>query len=164
MHILGELNDLLEEQVEKIVKKGDISPTELDNVYKAVKTMNNIETIQTMQEYGQSNDGSYNSYGNSNRGSYRGSYNGMSNRGSYNSYDGRRGRDGDSDGRYSEEGSYRRGRYSRDDYARDGYARDGYSRAEDKKQMISKLERMLDYANSDIERQTILDCINKLEG
>ena len=166
MHVLDELSDLLEEQVEKIVKKGDISPTELENVYKAVKTMNNIETIYAMKDYGQSNDGSYNSYGNSNRGSYRGSYDGgASNRGSYNSYDGRRGRDGDSDGRYSEESSYRRGgRYSREGYARDGMSRDGYSRADEKKQMISKLERMMDSANSEVERQTIMDCINKLDN
>ena len=160
MHVLGELNDLLEEQVEKIVKKGDITPTELDNVYKAVKTMNNIETIYAMQEYGQSNDGSYNSY---DRGSYRGSYGyeggGMSNRGSYNSYDGRRGRDGDSDGRYSEDNSYRRGRDAMGRYT----SRDGYSRADEKKQMISKLERMMDSASSDSERKTIMECIEKLE-
>lgn len=165
MHILDDLSEMLEEQIERIVKKGDISPTELDNVYKAVKTMNNIETIYAMKEYGQqSNDGSYNSYeGQSNRGSYRGSY-GNSNRSSYNSYDGRRGRDGDSDGRYSEEGSYRRGRYSREGGSHDGYARDSYSRDDEKKQMISKLERMMESANSESERQTIMDCINKLEN
>lgn len=158
MHVLDDLSELLEEQVEKIVKKGDISPTELDNVYKAVKTMNNIETIYAMKDYGQSNDGM------SNRGSYRGSYDDMSNRGSYNSYDGRRGRDGDGDGRYSEDGSYRRGRDAMGRYtSRDGYARDGYSRVDEKQQMISKLEKMMDSANSDVERQTIMECINKLE-
>lgn len=155
MHVLSQLNDMLEEQVEGIIKKGDISPTELDNAMKAVKTMNYIETIKAMKEYG--------SEGQSNRGSsYRGSY-GNSNRGSYNSYDssydGRRGRDGDSDGRYSEDNSYRRGRDAMGRYT----SRDGYSRDE-KEEMISKLEKMMNSAKSEMERQTIMECIRNIDN
>ena len=151
MHVLSQLNDMLEEQVEGIIKKGDISPTELDNAMKAVKTMNYIETIKAMKEYG--SEGS--NPGQSNRGSsYRGSYN------SYDSsYDGRRGRDGDSDGRYSEDNSYRRGRDAMGRYT----SRDGYSRDE-KEEMISKLEKMMNSAKSEMERQTIMECIRNIDN
>ena len=157
MHVLEDLSYVLEDMLEPIVKKEDITPTELDNAYKAVKTLNYIETIKAMKEYGNSNDYSGNSYARGN--SYRGSYeDGMSNR--YNSYDGsydgRRGMDGDSDGRYSE----RRGRDSRGRYT----SRDNYSRHNEKEQMISKLERMMNTASSESERQTIMDCINKIEN
>ena len=50
MHVLTELCYLLEDEVGQVVKKGEISPTELDNVYKAVKTMNYIEIIKAMKE------------------------------------------------------------------------------------------------------------------
>lgn len=170
MHILEDLSYELEDMIEPVVKKGDISPTELDNVYKAVKTMNYIETIKAMKEYGNSNDGSSYAMGNSYRGVYRGgSYDGMnrgsyeggmSNRGSYNSYegsyDGRRGMDGDGDGRYSE----RRGRDARGRYT----SRDNYSREDNKEQMLSKLERMMAEATSESERQIVMDCIRKLEN
>jgi len=157
MHILEDLSYVLEDMIEPIAKKQDISPTELDNVYKAVKTMNYIETIKAMQDYGRSNDGSYNSYeGNS----MRGSYDGMSNRGSY----ARAGRDGDGDGQYSEESSYRRGRDAMGRFtSRDGMSRD-YSRHEEKEQMVSKLHRMMQNATSENERQTIMECIRKIEG
>lgn len=144
MHILEDLNYELEDMIEPVVKKGDISPTELDNIYKAVKTMNYIKTMEAMKEY--SNDGSY-------RGSYAG---GGSNRYSRGSFDGRMGMDRDSDGRYSE----RERRYS---YRR-GQSRDGYSRDDEKEEIISKLERMMDEAGSEAERQTIRDCMRRIEN
>jgi len=51
MRVLEDLCYLLEDEVGQVVKKGELSPTELDNVYKAVKTMNYIETIKAMKEY-----------------------------------------------------------------------------------------------------------------
>lgn len=114
MQNLEELCYVLEDMVEPIVDKGDISPTELDNIYKAVKTMYYIKTMDAMKEYGNSYAGSYGR-------SYEGSY---ANRGySRNSYDGRMGMDRDNDGRYSERrysyrGNSNRG-YSRDDYRED---------------------------------------------
>ena len=68
MQILEDLCYELEDMLEPIVKKGDISPTELDNVKDAVKSIYYIETIKAMKEYGNSNDYSY---GSSYRGSYR---------------------------------------------------------------------------------------------
>lgn len=51
----------------------------------------------------------------------------------------RRGRDGDGDGRYSEESSYRRGRNAMGRYtSRDG----GYSGHDDKEQMMRQIEEM----------------------
>lgn len=51
MQVLKELCYLLEDEIGQVVKKGSLSPTELDNVYKAVKTMNYIETIEAMKDY-----------------------------------------------------------------------------------------------------------------
>lgn len=76
MHAMEELKELLDEQVEKVVKKGDINATEMDNIYKAVKTKYYIDTIEAMKEY--SNDGysgrrgySRENYGEYDGGSYR---------------------------------------------------------------------------------------------
>ena len=56
MRVLEDLCYLLEDEVGQVVKKGELTPTELDNVYKAVKTMNYIETIKAMKDY---NDDGY---------------------------------------------------------------------------------------------------------
>ena len=133
MHILEDLCYLLEDMLEPIIKKGDISPTELDNVKDAIKSIYYIKTIEAMEDYGNSYDGSY--------------ADGRTTRYSRMSYDGRM--DRDNDGRYSER------RYS---YRR-GYSRDG-----EKEEMISKLERMMDEANSEAERQTIRDCLRRIEN
>lgn len=139
MHVLEDLSYTLEDMLEPLSKKQDISPTELDNIYKAVKTMNYIETIKAMNEYGKSNNDSYaggSSYGRYSRYSYP------------TSYDGRMGMDGDGDGRYSERGRNSRGRYSRDS----------------KEEMISRLERKMEMATSETERQTIRDMIRDIEN
>lgn len=97
MHILKDICNNLEYQLEDIIKKGDMTPTELDLVYKSVKTMYYIKTIDAMENYseeGYSRGGYYEGRGGNSNG-----YNG------YNSYAG----GGNSNGM-----SYRRGRYSRD--------------------------------------------------
>jgi len=96
MHVLEDLSYELEDMLEPIVKKGDISPTELDNVKDAVKAMYYIETIKAMKEYGNSNDYSY--------------------RGSSYRYDGMRSYD---DGYSERRGRDSRGRYTSRDYSRD---------------------------------------------
>lgn len=149
MKVMDDLKEILEDELKKITKKGDISPQELEGAYKAIDIIKDLETIKAMSEYGQdysqmNGQQSHNSY---NRGSYdysnRGSYNSygpvwnqsnvpysreMSHNsynsydGSYNSYDGRAGRDADNDGRYSEDNySNARGRDARGRYtSRDG--------------------------------------------
>ena len=49
MDSLWDLNELLNEKVDEIVKKGDMSPTELDCVYKATKAMYYITGIDAME-------------------------------------------------------------------------------------------------------------------
>lgn len=127
---LYDICEMLEDELKEIVKKGDISPNELERVYRAVDIIKDIKTIEAMEEGGYSNEG-----GNSNRGySYRGgSYDG--------SYDGSyEGGNSNRMGRGSyDEGSYRRGRDARGRYtSREG----GYSREEDKEQMLKHIEQM----------------------
>lgn len=132
--MMNELYDLcenLKDEIKEMNKKGDLSPAELDNAYKAVDIIKDIKTIEAMEE------SRYSYYANDG-----GSYN------SYNSYDegmmsnARRGRDGDGDGRYSEEGSYRRGRDARGRYvSRDG-SYDDYSRHDEKEQIRKQIEQM----------------------
>lgn len=181
-----DLKELLTQEVNAITKKGDITKDSLDNLYKLTATLKYVSYL--MQE-GESSEGGYSmaSYRTMPYSMNRGSYDGMSNRGSYdqgsyrgsydgrsmdgqsrdysmdgNSMDGRRGRDGDSDGRYSEEGSYRRGRDARGRYtSNDSY--DGYSRHTDKERMIEKLRTMADSTGTEKERMAIMRCINQLE-
>ncbi len=124
---LYDICEMLEDEMKEIVKKGDISPTELERVYRAVDIIKDIKTIEAMEggEYSHEGEGS-------NRG---GSY-----RGSYNSYDGSyEGGGSNARGGYSEEGSYRRGRNAMGRYtSRDS----GYSREEDKEQMLKHIEQM----------------------
>ena len=51
MHILKDICNNLEYQLEDVVKKGDMTPSELDLVYKSVKTIYYIKTIKAMDEY-----------------------------------------------------------------------------------------------------------------
>ena len=139
MRVLEDMCEILEDELKEITKKGDISPTELDSVYKSVDILKDIETIKAMKGGGYSNESyardgrSYNSYD----GSY-GSYDGNS-MNSYRGGDGmsgaRRGRDGDGDGHYSE----RRGRDAMGRYtSRD----DGYSRHNETEQLRKELMEM----------------------
>lgn len=172
MKALEDLCEVLEGQVKKISMKGDaISPQELDNAYKAVDIIKDIETIKAMKEAKEEQmQGGYSgrdySYGSMRRPYFhmypsRGSY-----EGSYDSYDGsydmsrdsyeqggqsnaRRGRDGDGDGRYSEDYSGRRGRDARTGryISRDGGSYEGsydYSghTEQQKEQMKRQIQEM----------------------
>lgn len=154
MKAMEDLKELLQEEVKDIVKKGDISSTELDNVYKAVKTLNYLEIIKAMEESGgNSRDYSGRMYG----GSYDrgGSYDGGSYDGSYGSYD----RGGSYNrGSYAEDYSGRRGRGADGRYV----SRDGYS-GHDKQHIISDMEDMMRTASPE-EKKAIRQCIEKLEN
>ena len=117
---LYDICEMLEDDMKEVVKKGDISPTELERVYRAVDIIKDIKTIEAMESGEYSNDG----------GSYRSSYN---------SYDGDMSNARGGRGGYSEEGSYRRGRDAMGRYtSRDS----GYSRGDDKEQMLKHIEQM----------------------
>ena len=49
MDSLYELKDLLCDEIEDIVEKNDITPTELERAYKAVDIIKDIETIDAMK-------------------------------------------------------------------------------------------------------------------
>ena len=66
----------------------------------------------------------------------------------------RRGRDGDGDGRYSEEG-YSRGRSYESSYRN--------SREGSKQKMIQKLEMMMDEPMGEEERRALIDCIERIK-
>lgn len=100
MKVLEDLCDVLEDELKEIVRAGDMSPQVLDNTYKAVDILKDIETIKAMKEadFGGNSyrGGSYMPYydddysmarggrgGGNNRYDGRGSYEGRSNRGGY---------------------------------------------------------------------------------
>jgi len=126
MRVLDDMCEILEDELREITKKGDISPQELENVYKSVDIIKDIKTIEAMEQGGYSYDASYDG------GSYRPYY-------SYRGGDGmsgaRAGRDGDGDGQYSE----RRGRDAMGRYtSRD----DGYSRHDETEALRKELQEM----------------------
>lgn len=128
MYVLDDMCELLEDELKEIARKGDITPTELDRVYKSVDVIKDIKTIEAMEN----SRYSYN-------GSYDGSYDGMSNDYS----NARHGRDGDGDGRYSE----RRGRDAMGRYvSRDG-SYDNYSRHTEKEQLMKELQKVEEKIN-----------------
>lgn len=59
MRILMDLKDLLEEELNKIVMKDDITPVELDRLDKAVDIIKDIETIWAMKDYSYDEDDWY---------------------------------------------------------------------------------------------------------
>jgi len=127
MRVLDDVCEMLEDEIKQIAKKDDITPSELDSVYKAVDIIKDIKTIEAMK------DASEEGYSRRPYYAYDGS--GMSGA--------RRGRDGDGDGRYSERrGRDAMGRYTSRD---DGYSRHGEDAQMLKKEleeMRKKMERM----------------------
>lgn len=164
-----ELKELLDEQICKILKKGDITPTELDSLYKASAIMLDMETEKAMkqganheeinysQRMGNSNHYPWWMYQNNNDMSYRGnSYNtyAQESNGHYNSaYNGAY--DGAYDGSIDSEYSGRRGRS-----ARTGRY---VSRSSERDRMIEKLEDMMENATTDKARRALQQCVDKLE-
>ncbi len=51
------VKEILEDQIKKIVKKGDISPQELDNLYKASAIVLDFETKEAMKKQEEQNQG-----------------------------------------------------------------------------------------------------------
>ena len=52
MDILYGIKDLLCEELDKINKKHDVSPADLEMTYKAIDIIKDISTIEAMEEYG----------------------------------------------------------------------------------------------------------------
>lgn len=149
MDTLKELKKVLEEQIEEIAKKNDISPTELERLDKAVDIIKDIETIWAMKDYGAPEEEDY---------GYSGRYpyymrDDMSRTGrSYDPWDRgasyRRGRDMNT-GRYV---SREMPRY---------YMDNGYSGHSNKEDMKMDLRMMMDNAKSDKERMAIQNLLDQ---
>ena len=143
-----EFCELLDDQLKTIVKKGDISPTEMENAYRAIKSKYYLTVMDEMKEAKEQGYSQRGGNGYSGGYSYR---NDSYDYGNARDYSGaRRGRDGDGDGRYSEDGnSNRRGRDAMGRYtSRDSY--DNYSRHDEKEQLrqnIEEMKRKLDRMN-----------------
>ena len=181
MKALENLKELLEDQIKKVTKKGDITPNELDSMYKAVDIIKDISTINAMEK-AEKEEEEYTKNGEYSRRSGGSSYGyfphypmysyatpnwnspqQQPNSGGEMMNDGRRGRDADSDGRYSEDSSYRRGRDAMGRFtSRDGSYENSNRSVKDR--MIAKLEDMADDATTNRERNTIMQCIDKLDN
>ena len=160
------LRDMLDKEVTEIEKKGALDATSLDQLYKLMSTIKYTDKCIDREKGGEM------SYDNRSYG-YGMSNDGMSNRNrmmpwGYRSYDdsydmgmsnARRGRDGDGDGRYSEDNFRNRSYRGRESY--DGSY--GYSRDNAKKKMVEKLTTLMDDTMSESERNAIMDCIDKIK-
>ena len=139
MHTYYELKDMLHDELEEIVKKGELSAGSLDTVDKLLDSIKNACKIIMYEEY--SEDGY----------SYADADTDMT------GYSNARGRTGnvrrDSMGRYSR-ASGRRGRYSRNS---------GYSYHDDKEMKVDILNDMMDEAKSDEERRVIEKLMRRVE-
>lgn len=133
---MNDSKSLLMKEIGKINAKGDISPSELDNLCKAYKTLREISTIEAMDDYGDQ------SYGRGRSMRIDNSY----------GYD------------YPMRGeSYRRGRGADGRYvSRDGSYERGYSGHSVNDRMIASLEREMDMAESEYDRNKIMEEIRRL--
>ena len=163
MKVLFDIQDMLEDELKKISKKEDITAMDLENIYKMVDIVKDITTVDAMHKAEQ--EGWSRDYA---RDYSRGYSEDYANAYGYRSYDGRRGRDGDGDGRYSEDSSYRRGRdalgryVSRDGSYRGGSYEGGYS-GHDKEEMIDHLKEMMRNARSEEERESYRKTIEQMQ-
>lgn len=136
MHTIKEFGEMLTKQIDKINKKGDISPDELQRMDKAIDIIKDISVICAMEEYGQNpEEETYSSVG----------YYGRNSRSPYmNSYSDKR----DSMGRYSSRPAMPM-IYSRDDGMH---------------KMRSDLEMKLANATDERERQMYTKWLRDLDG
>lgn len=157
MKVLFDIQDMLEDELKKISKKEDITAMDLENIYKMVDIVKDITTVDAMHKAEQ--EGYSRDYARDMSRGYSDDYANAYD--SYRSYDGRRGRDGDGDGRYSEEGSYRRGRDAMGRYtSRDSsYNYSGHG----KEDMIDNLKEMMHNARSEEERESYRKTIEQLQ-
>ena len=149
------LQAMLEREIAEIEKKKDLDPQSLDNLNKLMAALKNTEKCMEYEEGGES-------YGN--RMSYGRNYNMSHRMMPHYAYDdgmsmARRGRDGDGDGRYSED-NFRDSSYRGRNSYENSY---GYSRDNSRKKMVEKLTTLMDDTMSEHDRNAIMDCIEKIK-
>lgn len=162
MKVLFDIQDILENELKAIARKEEITSGDLENIYKMVDIVKDITTVDAMHKAeweGYSRD-----YARDYSRGYSEDY-----ANAYGSY-ARRGRDGDGDGRYSEDNSYRRGRdamgrfTSRDGSYEGSYrSYDGGYSGHSKEQMIEHLQEMMRNARSEEEKETYRRTIEQMK-
>lgn len=148
MHTYYELKDMLKEELDKIVKKGELSAGSLETIDKLLNSIKNACKITMYEEYKE--DGYSYADGDMDMSSY--------------AYARGRGSNAkrDSMGRYSSEGGYsnaRGGRSNRGGYSRRGYSYDGG----EKEEKVEMLREMMQEVGSDEERRALQKIIRRME-
>lgn len=166
---LERFKEFLKDEVDKIRKKGDITPAELDNSQKVVCVIKMIDDMEKGQSEDMMMDGD--SYGWNTRTSpyTRMPYHASRNDRSYGRYNDRSYEE-DSYGYYHD--SYDNDMYSNrrgrspvtGRYISRGHYNDGYSGHSIMDRMVAKLESMYDEAQTDHERQTVDQWIQRLRN
>lgn len=139
-----DLRDMLRQELNAIVKKGELTKENLEFIHKIVSSLDKTEHLLQANDGGYSNRRSYGSYGYANNGYANNSYDYANN--SYEYSRGRHGRDGDGDGRYSENYTH------------------GYSGHDEKTKMVDKLRTMAQEVSDPQTKMMIQDCIRGIEG
>lgn len=136
MKALYDLKDKLQDELNEIARKPEMSAGDLETVHKLTDTIKNIDKICALEE-----DGGYSEAGDYEGGSYgRGSS--YANRGKH----------------------YVHGHYSRDGYSMEGRgSRGGYSRHDAREAMMEQMETLMAQAESAREREIIRRAVDQLE-
>lgn len=136
---LIETKEKLTHELIPYVQMKDISSANLDTIYKTVKTIYYLTTMEAMDEYNQDSYSRLNS--SMDMGSYMSGY-------SRGYSEANRGRDGDSDERYSEKSM--------------GYSSYGYSGHDAKEHMIKEMQRMM-LELEPREQKAVQECISRIK-
>ena len=138
-----EVKERLSKELADYAMRKDISNANLDTIYKSVKSIYYLTTMEAMDKYSKAGR----SMDNTSMDSYMSGY-------SRGYSEARRGRDADSDGRYSEG-------YSR---SMDGsYGSYEYSGHDVKESMIEKMRSMM-YELDPKDKQAVQQCIERMQG
>lgn len=146
--LLDKINDSIEDAIKPILGKGAaMTPADLESLTKAVCILEKIKTIENGNSYDDSYSENY---------SYRRGRSAITGR--YVSRDAMPYHDDRSYGEYHDNGNSTRRYY-------DGNSNhNGYSGHSIKDRMIDRLERMIDEAQNDHERQTVNEWIGRLRN
>lgn len=142
MKTYDKIKDMLCNELDEISKKNELTSNNLEIIYKAADIIKDITTIEAMErDYsgGYSKDGGYS--------------NGYYERFPFYMYDGEGNSYARGRGTYANRDSM--GRYSRDshEYSNEGYSRD----------TASELQRMMDNAKSDKEREALRQALSTMQ-
>lgn len=161
---LEKIRESIEDAIKPILKKGEaMTPADLENLTKAVCIIEKIKLIE--------DSGIYDDTGYSETGSYRHSRNSMArdrmSRDTMPFYQDERYYDNGHSTRSHNSGNsgrYYDGNSNSHRYYDGGSGNSGYSGHSIQDRMIDQLERMMNEAQSDYERQTVQDWIRRLKG